>query len=96
MVKDSYGSFEIGNRLNNKPHERCIKIDSLSHIDIDYYKDGRMTVGNYLQIYPYDRIVVGDRYDTGNGELRRRFTNYKTDGTTEEYGDHSSQVESVF
>ena len=60
-----------------------------------YGKDGEYTVGNLIQIYSNGNFDVGEAYLGGNGELENRGTWYSTDGTSDDYGDHSLQVESV-
>ena len=42
---------------------------------MSYYKDGKLTVGNYVKIYPIG-FQVGDHYMGGNGALKFRFTQY--------------------
>jgi hypothetical protein len=70
---------------NNQPNGRCITISSSGAIFIGYYKDGGYTVGNWIHIWSDGNIYVGDRYVDSNGSLTRRYTYYKTDGTSRKY-----------
>ena len=87
MVKNNYGSYELGARLNNQLNGRCIKVHGNGDIYIESKKDGKDVVGNLVRIYSDGDISVGEWYRDGNGFLADRGTTHKTDGTTSKYGD---------
>ena len=76
MVNISDGSFDIVNRLNNKPHGRCINIDSDGGMFIGHHKDGsNWAVGNSIRIVSDGDIQVGEKY-MANREMYQRGTIY--------------------
>ena len=66
-----HGSFNYFGEHNaaNKPHGRCIRIDSGDgFVGMYYYKDGVATVGNEIWIYSDGTIQVSEHYEDGSNK----------------------------
>ena len=73
----NWGDYYFGERNDvNRPHGRCIKIDNHGDICLGYYKNGRVTVGNTIDIRSDGSIYVGESWYDDNGVLRSRWTRY--------------------
>ena len=56
-------------------------IFSDGRIYIQQWKDTQNAAGNYISIYPWGTLNVGEWYANAKGELESRWTVYKKDGT---------------
>ena len=80
VVDGDIGEFNEDNKL----HGRGMNNYYNGIIGIGYYKDGECATGNYLEIWSDGNFEVGECY-LKDGKLCYRGTQYKTDGTTEEF-----------
>ena len=71
--------------LHNKPHGKGITIGMAGDINIAYWNNDGYAPGNYIQIYNWGDVYVGEGY-MKDGRMHGRGTRYHPDGTTEKYG----------
>ncbi len=71
---------------SGEEHGRGIYIDTHDavFIYIAYFENGGLSTGNFIEIDPRGEFAVGERY-LKDGEIWRRGTDYKKDGTEEQY-----------
>ena len=83
--KDEYRNQRIGElNSDNKLHGRGINIDTNGNIYIGYWNNGVWRApGNFIRIFE-GGLLVGERY-LKDGELCRRGTEYKNDGTSKKF-----------
>ncbi len=73
----------------NRLHGRGIQIWNDWNDDeiwIGYYKNGKLSPGNYIRLYSNGDFSVGEVYDKDGGRRKERCTRYSTNGTKREYG----------
>jgi len=70
-------------------HGKGMKLSKEGNINIQYYKEGKFSVGNFIRIYSNGDIEVGEAYTDTNGNISWRGKLYKADGTTEPFDNGS-------
>ncbi len=80
-----YGPHRIGeHNSNNNLHGRGIFIWSNGNIQIGYFHNDRDAPGNFIYINSSGNVDVGEIYMKA-GNNRKKYTSYRTDGTTEKF-----------
>ena len=74
--------LSFGEAKNNLLFGRGILTSRNSIIDIGYYENSHFAIGNFIDLRSDGSFQVGEAYADANGELRRRYTVYQTDGTS--------------
>lgn len=78
--KDLEGDDCIGESKDNKLHGRGIRIGKDGTFYIQHYENNWFTTGNFIYVRSNESVDVGE-WCTDNGEKKRRYTQYKKDGT---------------
>ena len=69
-----------------KPHGRGIRIYDNGNIRIGYRKNGDITLGKYVDVWPKGRVAVGEWYQGMHQITTNRGTEFLQDGSEREYG----------
>ena len=85
-VGNEYSYLGEWNRETWLPNGRGVYIYNNGEIWIGYFNNRWAAPGNYVEIKGKGEFVVGEYYKLEDESLQSRYTEYKSDGTTEKHG----------